>query len=59
LAGDLLRRQVLVDKAKAFALTRGEQSHRIFGDDVPWAHVANTKRRLRLHVYFNAKTLGV
>jgi hypothetical protein len=59
LAGDLLRRQVLVDEAQAFALARGEQSHRIFGDDVPCAHGANTKRRLGLRVYFNGKTRGV
>jgi hypothetical protein len=42
LAGDLLRRQVLVDQPQALALARGEQTHRIFGDDVPFAHQANT-----------------
>jgi hypothetical protein len=56
LARNLLRGQVLVDEAQAFTLSRCEQSHRIFGDDVPWAHGLNTKRRLELHVYFNAKT---
>jgi hypothetical protein len=39
LAGDLLRRQVLIDKAQAFAFARREQSHRIFGDDVSCSHV--------------------
>ena len=42
LAGDLLRGQMLIDKPQALALARGEQTHRIFGDDVPFAHQANT-----------------
>ena len=42
LAGDLLRRQVLIDEPQAFALARGEQSHRIFGDDVSCAHNASS-----------------
>ena len=33
-AGDLLRRQVLIDQPQAFAFARREQPHRIFGDDV-------------------------
>jgi hypothetical protein len=38
LAGDLFGGQVLIDQAQAFALTRREQSHRIFGDDVACSH---------------------
>ena len=38
-AGDLLRRQMLIDEAQAFAFARCEQAHRIFGDDVACAHV--------------------
>ncbi|MDB5496915.1 MAG: hypothetical protein JWP28_946 [Phenylobacterium sp.] len=41
-AGDLLRRQVLIDQPQALAFSRGEQTHRIFGDNVPCAHKANT-----------------
>lgn len=37
-AGDLLRRQVLIDQAQAFAFARREQPHRIFGDDVSCSH---------------------
>ena len=37
-AGDLLRRQMLIDEAQAFALTRREQPYRIFGNDVPCSH---------------------
>jgi hypothetical protein len=37
-AGDLLRRQVLIDQPQAFALAWREQSHRIFGDDVACSH---------------------
>ena len=37
-AGDLLRRQVLIDQSQAFALTRREQPHRIFDDDVACSH---------------------
>ena len=54
LAGDLLGRQVLVDQAQAIALAGREQSYRIFGDDVPCAHGAFTKRRLAAFVYFKA-----
>ena len=42
LAGDLLGRQVLIDQAQAIALTRREQPHRVFGDNVPCAHGATT-----------------
>ena len=56
LAGDLLRREVLVDQPQALALARREQSYGVFGDDVTRAHIANTKRRLATHVYFKAKT---
>jgi hypothetical protein len=41
-AGDLLRRQMLIDQPQAFALTRGEQPHRVINDDVACAHGANT-----------------
>jgi hypothetical protein len=37
-AGDLLRRQMLVDQSQALALTRCEQPHRVFGDDVSRDH---------------------
>jgi hypothetical protein len=37
-AGDLLRRQMLIDQPQAFALARREQPYRIFGNDVPCAH---------------------
>jgi hypothetical protein len=37
-AGDLLRRQMLVDQPQTLALTRREQPHRIFGDDVSRDH---------------------
>jgi hypothetical protein len=37
-AGDLLRREMLVDQPQAFALAGREQPHRIFGDDVACAH---------------------
>ncbi|HLZ76537.1 MAG TPA: hypothetical protein VKQ35_16135 [Phenylobacterium sp.] len=37
-AGDLLRRQVLIDQPQAFAFARREQPHRIFGDDVSCGH---------------------
>ncbi|HEY3697144.1 MAG TPA: hypothetical protein VGL30_15980 [Phenylobacterium sp.] len=37
-AGDLLRRQMLIHQAQAFALARREQPHRVFGNDVPCAH---------------------
>jgi hypothetical protein len=42
LTGDLLRGQVLIDQAQAFALARREQPHRIFGDDVSCAHNASS-----------------
>jgi hypothetical protein len=38
-AGDLLRRQMLIDQPQAFTLSRREQADRIFGDDVACAHV--------------------
>ena len=38
-AGDLLRRQMLIDEPQAFTFARREQAHRIFGDDVAGAHV--------------------
>ena len=37
-AGDLLRRQMLIDQPQAFAFARREQPHRIFGDDVSCSH---------------------
>jgi hypothetical protein len=37
-AGDLLRGQMLVHQAQAFAFARREQPHRIFGNDVPSDH---------------------
>jgi hypothetical protein len=37
-AGDLLRRQMLIDQPQAFALAWREQPHRIFGDDVACSH---------------------
>jgi hypothetical protein len=40
LAGDLLGRQMLIHQAQAFALARGEQAHRIFGNDIARAHGA-------------------
>jgi hypothetical protein len=43
-SGDLLRRQMLVDKAKAFALARGQQPHGIFSDDVARSHDILSKR---------------
>jgi hypothetical protein len=41
-AGDLLGRQMLVDQAQAFAFTRREQPHRIFGNDVACDHSASS-----------------
>jgi hypothetical protein len=41
-AGDLLRRQVLIDQAQTFAFARCEQPHRIFGDDVSCSHVGGS-----------------
>lgn len=40
LAGDLLRRQMLIDQSQAFALARREQTHRVLGNDVPCDHDA-------------------
>ena len=37
-AGDLLRRQMLIDEPQAFTLARREQAHRIFDDDVACSH---------------------
>jgi hypothetical protein len=39
-AGDLLGRQMLIDKPQAFTLARREQSHGIFGNDVACDHSA-------------------
>jgi len=55
LAGDLFRRQVLVDETQAFALTGGEQSHGIVDDVVSCSHAECSKRRLASLVYFKAK----
>jgi hypothetical protein len=55
LAGDLLRRQMLVHQPQAIALALGEQSHRVFDDFVACPHSARIKRRLGLRVYFNAQ----
>jgi hypothetical protein len=55
-AGDLLGRQMLVHEPQAFALARREQPDRLLGNDVPPAHDAASKRRLRRLVYFDAKT---
>jgi hypothetical protein len=38
LAGDLLGRQMLVHKPKAFTLARGQKPDRIFGNDVACDH---------------------
>ncbi len=38
LTGDLLGRQMLIDKAQAFALARREQPHRLFRNDVSRDH---------------------
>jgi hypothetical protein len=54
-AGDLLRRQVLVDEAQAFALAGGEQPDGIVDDVVACAHGESSKRRLGPRVYFKAK----
>jgi hypothetical protein len=42
LTGDLLGRQMLIDQPQAFALTRREQSHGIFGNDVTRDHSASS-----------------
>jgi hypothetical protein len=42
LAGDLFRRQVLIDQPQAFTLAWGKQPNRIFGDDVTCAHRASS-----------------
>ena len=42
LAGDLLRRQVLVDKPQAFALAGRQQPDGIFRDDVSCDHDASS-----------------
>jgi hypothetical protein len=42
LAGDLLRRQVLVDEPQALALARREQPYAVLGDDLALSHDANT-----------------
>jgi hypothetical protein len=38
LAGDLLRRQVLIHEAQAFAFARREQRHGVLGNDVACDH---------------------
>ena len=38
LAGDLLRRQVLIDQPQAFALARRKQPDGVFGNDVTRDH---------------------
>jgi hypothetical protein len=40
--GDLLRRQMLIHQAQAFAFTRREQPHRIFGNDDACDHSASS-----------------
>src|SRR6185312_9172205 len=47
LAGDLFGRQVLIDQPQAIALTWCEQSHRVFGDDVPCAHATTLNDDLK------------
>jgi hypothetical protein len=41
-AGDLFRRQMLVDQAQAFALAGRKQPHRVFGNDVACDHSASS-----------------
>ena len=41
-AGDLLGRQMLVDQPQAFALTRREQPHGVFGNDIARDHSASS-----------------
>jgi hypothetical protein len=41
-AGDLFRRQMLIHEAQAFAFARGEQPHRIFGNDDACDHSASS-----------------
>ena len=41
-AGDLLGRQMLIDQPQAFALTRCEQPHGVFGNDVTCDHSASS-----------------
>ena len=52
-AGDLLGRQVLIDQPQAFALTLGEQAHKVVRTVVPYAHSLCSKRRTGAHVYFD------
>lgn len=52
-AGDLLRGKVLIDQPQAFALTLGEQAHKVVRSVVPCAHRLHSKRRLLAQVYFN------
>jgi hypothetical protein len=54
LAGDLLRRKMLVDQPQAFALPRREQAHLFIGNGVARPHSGASKRRLASGVYFNA-----
>ena len=55
LAGNLLRRKMLIDEAQTLAFAGGEQPHGIIDDVVACAHYANSKRRLGPPVYFKAK----
>ena len=41
-AGDLLGREMLIDQPQAFALTRREQPHRFFRDDLACPHSASS-----------------
>jgi hypothetical protein len=55
LAGDLFGAQMLIDKPKAFTLTRREQLNAILIDIGARRHNGHSKRRLRGRVYFNAR----
>ena len=55
LAGDLLRRQMLIHQPQAIAFAVGEQSHRVFDNVVARSHSGRIKRRLGARVYFNAQ----
>jgi hypothetical protein len=46
---------MLIDQVQAFALTLGEQPHKVIGAIVPCAHRRASKRRLGAYVYFNEK----
>jgi len=55
LAGDLLRRKMLIDQAQAFPLTHREQPHKVVATVALCAHSVSSKRRLGRSVYFNEK----